>query len=95
VAQFCVGLAQGAGYPVLMGMSIEHVADTERTTAMGLHQAVYAVGMFGGPWFSGLLADAMGIRPMFGLTAILCLALALLLTHGLARGEAFEKVRSR
>jgi MFS family permease len=83
-AQFCIGLAQGSGYPVLMGMSIEHVTDTERTTAMGLHQAVYAVGMFGGPWLSGLLADALGIRLMFGLTALACLALAMLLIRWLA-----------
>jgi MFS family permease len=95
VAQFCVGLAQGTGYPVLMGMSIEYVADAERTTAMGLHQAVYAVGMFSGPWLSGLLADALGLRPMFGLTAILCLALALLLTRWLATGEGFGKARPR
>ncbi|UCC62967.1 MAG: MFS transporter, partial [Anaerolineae bacterium] len=90
-AQFCVGLAQGLSYPVLMGMSIEHVGDAERTTAMGLHQAVYAVGMFSGPWLSGLLADAMGIRPMFGLTAVFCLGLALLLTHWLTTGQEPER----
>jgi MFS family permease len=84
VAQLCIGLASGIGYPVLMGLSIQHVADAERTTAMGLHQAVYAIGMFGGPWLSGLLADAIGIRPMFGVTAFLCLALGLLMTRWLA-----------
>ena len=42
---------------------------------MGLHQAVYAIGMFAGPWLSGILADAMGIRPMFGVTAFACLGL--------------------
>ena len=88
VAQFCIGLAQGISYPVLMGMSIQYVADAERTTAMGLHQAVYAVGMFGGPWLSGLLADAMGIRPMFGVTAFVCLALALLVTRWLTEKRA-------
>jgi len=55
VSQFCIGLAQGIGYPVLMGMSIRYVADVERTTAMGLHQSVYAIGMFGGPWLGGCL----------------------------------------
>lgn len=74
----CIGLAQGIGGPVLMGMSIRHVADEERTTAMGVHQAVYAVGMFAGPGLSGLLADGIGIRPMFGITAVACLALGLL-----------------
>jgi len=70
---------------VLMGMSIERVADAERTTAMGLHQAVYAIGMFAGPWLSGMLADAMGIGPMFALTAFACLVLGLVGTRGLAR----------
>ena len=48
VAQFWLGLSQGIGYPVLMGLSIRCVAAASRTTAMGLHQAVYAIGMFSG-----------------------------------------------
>jgi len=88
VSQFCIGLAQGIGYPVLMGMSIRYVAEAERTTAMGLHQAVYAIGMFGGPWLGGRLADAMGIRPMFGVTAVVCLALALFITRWLTDRRA-------
>ena len=88
VAQFCIGLSMGISYPVLMGMSIRYVADAERTTAMGLHQAVYAVGMFGGPWVSGWLAEAMGIRPMFGVTAFLCLVVGLLVNYRLTAKEA-------
>ena len=83
VSQFLIGLSMGISYPVLMGMSIRHVEDTERTTAMGLHQSVYAIGMFGGPWVSGWMADAMGIRSMFALTAFLCLALGLRVTRRL------------
>lgn len=79
VAQFCLGVAQGLGYPVLMGLSIRDVDDAERTTAMGLHQSVYAIGMFAGPWLGGLLADALGLRPMFGVTATACLVAATLL----------------
>jgi MFS family permease len=93
VCQFCLGLGQGVGYPVLMGLSIQQVADAERTTAMGLHQAVYAIGMFGGPWLSGLLADAMGIRPMFGVTAFFCLVLGLLVTRRLAADGADQAIR--
>jgi MFS family permease len=88
VSQFCVGLAQGISYPVLMGMSIEHVADAERTTAMGLHQAMYAIGMFGGPAVSGRLADAIGIRPMFGITAFFCLPSGLLVARWLTDRRA-------
>lgn len=73
-AQVCLGLSQGLGYPVLMGLSVRDVEDAERTTAMGFHQSVYAIGMFAGPWLSGLLADALGLRAMFGLTAVACLA---------------------
>lgn len=69
LAQFCLGVAQGLSYPVMMGMSIQEVADAERATAMGLHQSIYAIGMFAGPWLSGLLAEAIGLRSMFGVTA--------------------------
>ncbi len=82
--QFCIGLSSGVVYPVLMGMSIRYVAGGERTTAMGLHQAVYAIGMFGGPWLSGLLAEAVGIRAMFGVTAVFCLGSGLLVARQLA-----------
>jgi MFS family permease len=81
VAQFWLGLSQGLGYPVLMGLSIRHVAHANRTTAMGLHQAVYAIGMFSGPWLSGVLAEAVGIQPMFGWTGLACLVLGVALTR--------------
>jgi MFS family permease len=44
---------------------------------MGLHQSVYAIGMFAGPWLSGILADAIGIQPMLGVTAFAVLAIGL------------------
>jgi len=87
VAQFFLGVAQGLGYPVLMGMSIRDVADAERNTAMGLHQSVYAIGMFAGPWLSGILADAIGIRWMFGVTAVASLAISALLIPLLPRKQ--------
>ena len=77
-SQLSIGLSVGIGYPVNMGLSIRHVADEERTTAMGLHQAVYAIGMFAGPALSGTIADALGIRAMFALTGAVCLVLGLL-----------------
>jgi MFS family permease len=78
---FVAQVSMGISYPVLMGMSIRYVEDAERTTAMGLHQAVYAIGMFGGPWVGGWLADAVGIRPMFGVTAFVTLTLGLLVSR--------------
>ncbi len=84
IGQFQLGLAEGIIYPVLMGLSIRQVADGERNTAMGLHQAVYAVGTFAGPWLSGFLAALIGLRPMFGLTALACLGLAVWIISRLA-----------
>jgi predicted MFS family arabinose efflux permease len=75
VCQGCMGVAHGIGYPVLMGMTIRDVPAHSRSSAMGLHQSVYSAGIFIGPWASGALAEALGIRPMFGLTAALVLVL--------------------
>lgn len=86
-AQLCIGLGQGICYPVLLGMSIAKLKGAERATAMGLHQSLYAVGMFSGPWLSGMLAQALDIRPMFGITAVACLVLSLLLTPWFAQGR--------
>jgi predicted MFS family arabinose efflux permease len=77
VFQGCLGIAHGLGYPVLLGMTIREVPAGQRTAAMGLHQSVYAAGIFIGPWASGALADAFGIRPMFGITAAAVLVLGL------------------
>ena len=74
-----MGIANGVFYPVLLGLSIEQVDSPHRTTAMGIHQAVYALGMFAGPWIGGILADALGIRAMFGVIAGFCVAAASLL----------------
>lgn len=85
VGQAVMGLAQGTGYPVLMGLSIERVSNAERSTAMGLHQSLYAIGMFAGPAFSGAIATAIGIQPMFGVTAVACLVLGLVGVYWLDR----------
>jgi MFS family permease len=77
-AQAIIALAVGIGYPVMMGLSISKVEGSERTIAMGLHQAVYAIGMFAGPWLSGLLANSLGISPMFAITAGAILIVGLL-----------------
>jgi MFS family permease len=90
LVQIFIGLGQGVGYPVLMGMSIRHVADHQRNTAMGLHQAVYAVGMFLGPWLSGIIADAWGMPAMFGVTALGCLMLGLVGSYWLHEATTGE-----
>jgi MFS family permease len=73
VLQSLLGLAHGIGYPTLIGLTIREVEQGQRATAMGLHQTVYALGMFAGPGLSGLLADRTGIRFTFAVIAAGCL----------------------
>jgi MFS family permease len=69
VSTVVMGLANGLFFPILLGLSIQGVDAAHRSTAMGIHQAVYAVGMFTGPWIGGIIADAVGIRGMFAIVA--------------------------
>ena len=84
-AQIATGFAWGLGYPLFMGLSIQSVPETERATAMGIHQAVYGIGMFTGPWVSGMLADYIGISMTLGSTASVTLLMGILGTHWFMR----------
>jgi MFS family permease len=73
VGQLVIGIGFGIAYPVLLAACIRYVDNGERTTTMGLNQAVYAAGMFAGPWLGGILSSAIGVQPMFGITAVVIL----------------------
>lgn len=85
VAQFFLGLGEGIIYPLVMGLSIKRVIYSERNTAMGLHQTIYAIGTFAGPWLSGQLAAVIGLRATYGLMAVLILGLSWLIVSRLER----------
>mgnify|MGYP005853629561 CR=1 FL=1 len=70
------GAGYGLIYPVAMGLAIRDVPAEERASAMGIFQAVYAVGMFAGPAISGWLAAGVGLQGMFWLTSLLPLGTA-------------------
>ncbi len=78
LAQAELGLGHGIGYPVQMGLSMRHVADGERTMAVGVFASVYSIGMFAGPALSGVLADRIGIQAMFAVTAVAGLTLGII-----------------
>jgi MFS family permease len=73
VATLIMGLSNGFNYPTLMGTSIQGIGSSQRTVATGIHQSVYAIGMFTGPWIAGVIADTTGIPWMFVIVAALCL----------------------
>jgi len=71
--QLAVGVGRGLSNTALMAMSIRTVAPENRVTAMGVYQAVYAIGMFAGPVVGGVVAGAIGIDSVFYLSGLLAL----------------------
>ncbi|WP_169083002.1 MFS transporter [Paenibacillus sp. PL91] len=59
------GFAQGLHMPLLLGLAIRDVELPGRATAMGLYQALYAVGMFSGPFLAGWLNESWGLNGGF------------------------------
>ena len=56
---------------VIMGMCQRGAHDSMKATAMGIFQAVYAVGMFLGPTVSGIISDRFGAIFTFNTVSIL------------------------
>ena len=78
VTQMFNGFGQGIAMPILMGLSIAHVAPKQRATAMGFFQAIYSLGMFGGPAICGIIGDAVGLGGGFLVVSCISLAAAIL-----------------
>ena len=80
LSQILGGGGRALSYPILMSLSIRAVAPSERATAMGVFQAVYALGMFAGPATAGLLGDLIGLNSVFlvaGLVPLLGIVIVL------------------
>ena len=65
------GFGRGVVFPALMAHSIERAEPSERATAMGVFQGVYALGMFLGPVGAGVIADWLGLEQVFVLVGAL------------------------
>ncbi|WP_336604364.1 MFS transporter [Paenibacillus sp. MMS18-CY102] len=61
------GFMQGLLFPLLLSLAIREAPISERATAMGFYQAVYAMGMFAGPFVAGWMNDQWGINSGFWL----------------------------
>ncbi len=59
------GFAQGLMMPVLMGLAIQSVNEERRASAMGFFQALYSLGMFGGPFIAGWIGEYVGLSGGF------------------------------
>ncbi|WP_229776551.1 MFS transporter [Alicyclobacillus cellulosilyticus] len=72
LTQVVNGFGQGLVMPVLMSLSIHSVHPDRRATAMGFFQAIYSIGMCGGPFISGWLGQALGLAGVFVFCGITC-----------------------
>ena len=73
-SQLLNGFGRGLINAVLITLSVLVVAPNKRATAMGIYQALYAIGMLSGPIIAGLVADWSGINTVFFLCTFISLA---------------------
>ena len=90
------GFGQGLSMPILMGLAIRSIASERRATAMGFFQAIYSLGMFGGPVFVGWAGGHIGLAGGFFCMSLVSLAAAALciawILPGRRRAAAPESV---
>ncbi len=72
------GAAQGLHLPLLLTLAIQDISSEKRATAMGFYQAVYAIGMFFGPFLAGSLNQLAGLPGGFVFGGALALGAAAL-----------------
>ncbi|MHA7963118.1 MFS transporter [Paenibacillus sp. CAU 1782] len=90
ITQALNGLGQGLHLPLLLGLAIADVDNSNRATAMGMYQALYAIGMFSGPFLAGWLNETWGLDSGFAFGTMLAVGAVLLLW----RWAASERRRS-
>ena len=78
----------------MMGLAIKSVPENERASAMGVFQAIYAIGMFAGPATAGAIADAIGLSGLFVFVGCLALAGAFIAAAALSERVAPAMPRS-
>ena len=88
VTQTVSGFGRGMATPILMGLAIARLPDSEKATAMGFYQAVYAIGMFSGPVAAGWIGEQWGYGVLFGSTAVVTVVTAMVALWLPGRGNA-------
>ncbi|MFE5320682.1 MFS transporter [Paenibacillus sp. NPDC056579] len=91
LTQALAGFGRGFTSPVLMSLSIKHMDTGKRATAMGFYQAIYGLGMFGGPLFMGAAGDWLSLEDgflMVGALGCVTSVLAYLLLNRAGAGTA-------
>jgi predicted MFS family arabinose efflux permease len=80
---FLYGVGSGIMTPVVLDFIAKRTSNKALGSAMGVHEGVYGVGMFIGPFAGGLIADAYGASTMYSMlvaASLLILPLGYLMT---------------
>ncbi|MCZ8512266.1 MFS transporter [Paenibacillus filicis] len=88
LTQAIAGFGRGFATPVLMALSIKHMDNDKRATAMGFYQAIYGLGMFLGPLVMGAAGDGFSLQQGFILVGLLGCVTALLAQWMLRRAQS-------
>lgn len=73
VLQFIGGVGRNFIMTTMMAEAVSDIASVQKTTAMGIFQSVYGVGMTLGPILMGrLLERTTGYAPAFSVIAVIC-----------------------
>lgn len=67
--QALAGVSSGLTFSLLLGQGMRDIDPSQRSTAMGLFQTVYGLGMTLGPLLMGLIMDARGLDQAYFLMA--------------------------
>lgn len=78
LTQVSSGIGAGILMTTLMSLSIRNIPRENQATAMGIYQAVYAVGMLTGPLISGFLGSNLGLDAVFYTAASLVMVVMVL-----------------
>lgn len=92
--QIFSGFSLGLIFPLLLGLAIEKIAPEKRATAMGAYQAIYAIGIFAGPFFAGIFNSLMGIKAGFYFVGVLGLMATFLIMIWGKDHDEFENEKS-
>lgn len=95
VIQGFSGFALGLIFPLLLSMSIEKITLEKRATAMGAYQALYAIGIFAGPFFAGIFNSKFGIEAGFYFVGVLGLIAAILVVIWGKREQRLKSLNSQ
>lgn len=93
ITQIFNGFAQGLIFPLLLGKSVATIDYSKRATAMGFYQAVYAIGMFVGPFVAGGVSSIWGLDGGFRLAGMVALCASGLAFYWMGHNEQHTEAR--